>query len=669
MRLGSEGAAAMDLLEDSDLALRVADGDRDALAAVYERYADRLYDFCHSMLRDRDEAADAVQQCFLIAAEKMGSLRDPTKMKSWLYAVAKNDCLRRLRRRSKEVIDGEAAEGESTPLSGERTDVESLQELVWSAAKGLAPKDQALLDLHVRQGLNGQELADAVGVKVSNVYVMVNRLKAQFERAMGALLVARLARKDCPDLETILDDSGDEFTSLVRKRVARHIEGCEVCEDNRRRLASPLALLAAVPMVPAPLFLRDRALGTGPSSGHGPPSGPKDGHPTGSPERTPKFSSRTGFPKTGSGIGLVAVPIAAVVVAAIVVGMAVGATTSMMAPRHATSPSHRQAPFTSSSTQPQSKSSTGSHGATTASNGGRREVSTTIPSSSSTTAPNHSTPTVSSSSSSDQKTASAPGPTATTQPGQFQTTPAPTCPLGASRPAAMAATTDGGGYWVADTNGDVTAYGDAPQYPPSSIPSASVTAMTSVPGTSGYLVLASDGTLVAVGAAIPGTTGAVGSACDAIAVVATPDGGGYWIALSSGVVLNGGDARPYGNTPPLSGGVAIDGMATTPDGKGYWLVSSTGGVFAFGDANFHGAITTHLGSPIVAIASTKDGKGYWLFASNGYVFAFNASFYGSGPPSSPLVAVSIDAAGTGYWIVNAMGVVSPFGSATTYPRG
>ena len=263
----------MDVLEDRDLAVRVAEGDRAALATVYDRYGDRLFDFCNSMLRDRDEAADAVQQCFLVAAEKMGSLRDPSKMRPWLYAVARHDCLRRIRRRSREIVDQQRAESEPSRATSSEgpTDVESLQELVWSAAKGLAPKDQALLDLHVRQGLNGQELADAVGVKVSNVYVMVNRLKAQFEKAMGALLVVRLARRDCPDLQTILESSGDEFNALVRKRVARHIEGCETCEDNRRRLASPLALLTAVPMVPAPLFLRDRVLHNGPPAGHGPP--------------------------------------------------------------------------------------------------------------------------------------------------------------------------------------------------------------------------------------------------------------------------------------------------------------------------------------------------------------------------------------------------------------
>ena len=70
-------------------------GDRGAFAAIYDRYADRLHDFCWSVLRDRDEAADATQDAFLVAAERLGQLRDPERLRPWLYAVARSQALRR----------------------------------------------------------------------------------------------------------------------------------------------------------------------------------------------------------------------------------------------------------------------------------------------------------------------------------------------------------------------------------------------------------------------------------------------------------------------------------------------------------------------------------------------------------------------------------------------
>ncbi|HET6749752.1 MAG TPA: hypothetical protein VFL71_10865, partial [Actinomycetes bacterium] len=169
--------------------------------------------------------------------------------------------LRRVRARSRVAPEEEMTELPD-PASGpeqaaERSD---LRELVWNAAAGLSERDRALLDLHLRHGLEGAELGQAMGVEPGHAYVLLSRLRDQVERSLGALLVARLGRDDCPDLAAILSGWDGRFTPLIRKRVARHVDACEVCGERRRTTASPLALLAAVPPMPAPAFLRDRVL-------------------------------------------------------------------------------------------------------------------------------------------------------------------------------------------------------------------------------------------------------------------------------------------------------------------------------------------------------------------------------------------------------------------------
>src|SRR6478609_8209463 len=79
---------------DADLARAAAAGDRGAFAGIYDRYADRLFDFCVGMLRDRDDAADCVQDAFCTAASRLGQLRDADKLRPWLYAIARNEALR-----------------------------------------------------------------------------------------------------------------------------------------------------------------------------------------------------------------------------------------------------------------------------------------------------------------------------------------------------------------------------------------------------------------------------------------------------------------------------------------------------------------------------------------------------------------------------------------------
>jgi hypothetical protein len=69
----------------------------------------------------------------------------------------------------------------------------------------------------------------------------------------------------------------------------------------------------------------------------------------------------------------------------------------------------------------------------------------------------------------------------------------------------------------------------------------------------------------------------------------------------------------------------------TKTGKGYYLVFADGGVFTFGDAVFFGSMgDEELNAPVVSAAGTPSGDGYWLVAADGGVFCFgDANFYGS----------------------------------------
>src|SRR4029453_4330958 len=158
------------------------------------------------------------------------------------------------------------------------------RELVWNAAAGLSERDRALLDLPLRHGLEGAELAEAMGVEPGHADVLLSRLRDQVDRCLGALLVARLGRDDCPHLAPILADWDGRFSPLIRQGVARHIDACAVCGERRRTTASPLALLAAVPPMPAPAFLRgavrEGARHTGERGRPGPaPRGRRHPHP------------------------------------------------------------------------------------------------------------------------------------------------------------------------------------------------------------------------------------------------------------------------------------------------------------------------------------------------------------------------------------------------------
>ena len=259
---------------DADLVAAHLGGDRGALAGIYDRYADSLYDTAAAMLRDRQEAADVAQDVFVIAAERLDQLRDPDRLKPWLFAVLRNEVYRRtgMRRRSVATdFTDAAAEMYLPPDQPDATEAiahEELAVLVRDAASGLDPRDQLVLEYSVRQGLEGEELAQALGVSSQQSYSMLHRMRQRAERSLGALCVAKAGRRECAELDAILRDWDGQFSVLIRKRVARHIDNCDICERSRRKLA-PIALFAAAPALQAPAELRSRVLAATEQGGPG----------------------------------------------------------------------------------------------------------------------------------------------------------------------------------------------------------------------------------------------------------------------------------------------------------------------------------------------------------------------------------------------------------------
>jgi parallel beta-helix repeat protein len=205
----------------------------------------------------------------------------------------------------------------------------------------------------------------------------------------------------------------------------------------------------------------------------------------------------------------------------------------------------------------------------------------------------------------------------------------------------IAGTFDGGGYWLTGSNGGVYALGDA-----------------SYQGSSGQINPAK----------APGGSNSF-SVDDIVGIATThtpttPSKVGYWLAGSNGGVFAFGDAAFHGSSGQINPAVAaggansfsvnnIVGIVATANGGGYWLVSATGGVYAFGNAQYNGStaqISTAKAaggansvsvSNIVGISATPDGGGYWLVGANGGVYAFGDATYDGSLPGQTLTVSNI----------------------------
>jgi len=83
-------------MQDGEVVAAIVAGDPHGFAEAYDRYAAPLYTYCSFMLPTPDDAAGAVRDTFLIASSRLERLRDPGRLRPWLHAVARNECLLRL---------------------------------------------------------------------------------------------------------------------------------------------------------------------------------------------------------------------------------------------------------------------------------------------------------------------------------------------------------------------------------------------------------------------------------------------------------------------------------------------------------------------------------------------------------------------------------------------
>jgi len=270
-------------MRDREVVAAIVAGDPAGLAEAYDRYATPLYSFCRTMLREPADAADAVQDTFVIAAPRMAGLRDPERLRSWLYAVARNECHRRLRAGSQHASIEEAPdvtdEAADVAADVERAD---LRALVRDALGGVGPAEREVLELQLRQGLSGGEVASVLGISRNHAHALLSRARDQLETSLGALVVARTGRQDCAELDAMLQAWDGALTVLVRKRVNRHVERCAVCSGRRRREVSPATLLGIAPIAALPLLagalpagFRDQVLRL--ATGHSPAAGGSSG--------------------------------------------------------------------------------------------------------------------------------------------------------------------------------------------------------------------------------------------------------------------------------------------------------------------------------------------------------------------------------------------------------
>lgn len=139
----------------------------------------RSYRLAYSVLRNREEALDAVQTAVCRSLEKQDSLRNPDALRPWFYHILVNACMDLLRQRSKTVPFPETEPGQEDPPPPD--------EHLARQVEALPAEVGTVIRLRFYEELTLKEISAATGANLSTVksrlYAGLKKLRIAMEGA------------------------------------------------------------------------------------------------------------------------------------------------------------------------------------------------------------------------------------------------------------------------------------------------------------------------------------------------------------------------------------------------------------------------------------------------------------------------------------------------------
>ena len=161
---------------------RIAAGDRQALAQFYEQTRAATYGYALSVLKNEQDAQDAVHDCYLLIVKSASSYTSQGKPMAWVFTILKNICLRKLRERKKQSDSDSEIYG--FELCEEMNADDRL--VLTACMRHLSDEERQIVVLHAVAGFRHREIAKALDMPLATVLSKYHRslkkLKAILEK-------------------------------------------------------------------------------------------------------------------------------------------------------------------------------------------------------------------------------------------------------------------------------------------------------------------------------------------------------------------------------------------------------------------------------------------------------------------------------------------------------
>jgi RNA polymerase sigma-70 factor (ECF subfamily) len=200
-------------VDEAELLERLRDGDPEAYREFVERNSANVYNVALKLLGDEQEAEDVLQETFLSALEALDQFEGRSRLSTWLYRIAYNASLMRLRKRKRMTafsLDQPSTQDGDDPAlqvaSHHLVDWSTVPDDQLLTAEARQEMDRAIGELPETlrsafvlrdiQGLSGAETADVLGITVQAVKSRLHRARLQLRERLSTYFAERAMAED-----------------------------------------------------------------------------------------------------------------------------------------------------------------------------------------------------------------------------------------------------------------------------------------------------------------------------------------------------------------------------------------------------------------------------------------------------------------------------------------
>lgn len=186
---------------DAQLLARIAQGDEQALKALFERFGERVFRYAHRLINEVSKAEEVTNDVMLEVWKNAGRFEGRSQVSTWIIGIARNVALNAVRGKRLPLVDMEQVAEPADETAGmdgvDAAEQQShLHDLLRAALRTLSVEHRDVVELTFFHGFSYPEIAEIVGCPENTVKTRMFHAKRKLRRALGA-----------DDLQTVLADT------------------------------------------------------------------------------------------------------------------------------------------------------------------------------------------------------------------------------------------------------------------------------------------------------------------------------------------------------------------------------------------------------------------------------------------------------------------------------